>query len=656
MVRKPHKLMDGGQAAGGAEDQTPDRNGTGNSDPSPPRKRRCVVEDRHQDVLSPEEWRRMLYEPLNAQKKDIRLLKVHPKQSPRDDLEASMHTIPLEHASFAAISYVWGDSKRQKKIILNDHAISVGHSAYAALRHTGYKDTNQHIWIDALCINQSDKEERSQQVSLMGEVYGKAEPVWLWTGGYTKDTETLANLMNRLAFMRDPSKSDFDFDSRDGRILVGLSSTEWLSLAAVLRSPFWHRVWILQEIIMGAARGQAIVLFGRFWMQYDTLAKLVRALVKAAVFLVQSDPGELHSEVLDVMVNGIVFHRHMGILDAFESGTCDSIDALDFNTILDATDPRDRVYGLMGLIRSLRIRPDYNKSISQVYRETTVATLEQAVSLNGLTRCGANNNAGSGLPSWAFNWDNKIKHHGLSKILEAQSKLYNACAGHAADFSACGSRLSVRGCKLMDVDGFVQYHSEYLVDHPLTNLAFVRQWMLRRVQENPRVRDHGFSEAFKRAILLDEAISARYNTGVRIGPTTRLDDIKPLLDVEHFFDLIDRMAAGQTPDADDERDTLSCINNFASHLPDAKLTIGPGGECCILHPGVEKGDGIFVLAGCSVPLALRPVRDVTGQLQLVGPAYVHGAMDGEAVIGSAKRVSTGDPDAYDDAFEEIVLV
>ncbi|KAK3698212.1 hypothetical protein LTR37_017037 [Vermiconidia calcicola] len=648
--------MDGGQAAAGAGERTPNQNGTGSPNGSPPPKRRCIVEDRHQEVLSPEEWRRILYEPLEPEKKDIRLLKVHPKQSPKDALEASMYTMPLKHASFAAISYVWGDSRRQKMMILNGHAVFVGHSVYTALRHTGYKVTDLLIWIDALCINQSDKEERSEQVSLMGEIYGKAEPVWLWTGGYTKDTETLVNLMNRLAFMQDPSESDFDFDSRDGRKLVGLGSTEWLSLAAVLRNPFWHRVWILQEIIMAAARRQAIVLFGRFWVQYDTLAKLVRALVKAAVFLVQSGPGKLHSEVLDVMVNGIVFHRHMGILGAFESGTCDSIDALDFNTILNATDPRDRVYGLMGLIRSLRIRPDYNKTISQVYQDTTVATLEQAASLNGLIRCGANNNVGSGLPSWAFNWENKIKPHGLSKILEAQSKLYNACAGHAADFSACGSSLSVRGCKLMDVDGFVQYHSEYFLNHPLANLALVRRWMLGRVRETTRVQDHEFSEAFKRAILLDETISERYNTEVRIGPTTRLEDIKPLLDVEHFFDLIDRTAAGRTPDADDERDTLTCINNFVSHLRNAKLSMGPGGECCVLHPDVEEGDGIFVIAGCSVPLALRPVRGTTGQYQLVGPAYVHGAMDGEAVVRSAKRVSTGDPDAYDDAFEEIILL
>lgn len=72
----------------------------------------------------------------------------------------------------------------------------------------------------------------------------------------------------------------------------------------------------------------------------------------------------------------------------------------------------------------------------------------------------------------------------------------------------------------------------------------------------------------------------------------------------------------------------------------------------------KPGDSVHILAGGEVPIVLRPrgFEASWPMFEIVCPAYVHGIMDGEAVADSAKRISTGDPDAYDSAFETIWLV
>lgn len=86
----------------------------------------------------------------------------------------------------------------------------------------------------------------------------------------------------------------------------------------------------------------------------------------------------------------------------------------------------------------------------------------------------------------------------------------------------------------------------------------------------------------------------------------------------------------------------------------ARLTSGHIG---LVPDSSRRGDVVYVLAGGPCPFVLRPVgSDPLRTYTLVGPAYIHGIMDGESVAESAKWVSTGNPDAYDMAFDEEVLL
>lgn len=83
---------------------------------------------------------------------------------------------------YEALSYVWGDSSITRTILLEGREFQVTTNLYSALRRLRYPDYTRIIWIDAICINQSNLEERSQQVLLMKNIYEGAEEVLMWMG------------------------------------------------------------------------------------------------------------------------------------------------------------------------------------------------------------------------------------------------------------------------------------------------------------------------------------------------------------------------------------------------------------------------------------------------------------------------------------------
>lgn len=102
-----------------------------------------------------------------------------------------------------------------------------------------------------------------------------------------------------------------------------------------------------------------------------------------------------------------------------------------------------------------------------------------------------------------------------------------------------------------------------------------------------------------------------------------------------------------------EKATIDFIKDL---LHNTRLAVDSVGHLCTVPASMQVGDTIYLLAGSTVPIVLRPVAHETRHLfKVVGPAYVHGIMDGELVYDSPKRVSTGEPDAYDAAFDDIWL-
>ncbi|KAL6869203.1 hypothetical protein ACO1O0_000526 [Amphichorda felina] len=125
------------------------------------------------------------YRPLEQLQSEIRLVRFKFASEPSThDSDSTSIQLELRHASlddsdtrYAALSYVWGDATDYREIYVNDSVFRIGRNLHDALFQLRRMDVSSWLWIDSICIQQSDIEEKTWQVSLMRSVFSLAEMV-----------------------------------------------------------------------------------------------------------------------------------------------------------------------------------------------------------------------------------------------------------------------------------------------------------------------------------------------------------------------------------------------------------------------------------------------------------------------------------------------
>jgi hypothetical protein len=143
----------------------------------------------------------VLYQPLQKDELEIRLLAIHPCDKD-GRIECSLYHSHLhEDLKFKALSYVRGDPTKTEEIIINGHITHVGTNLASALRHilaTGASNILKTLWTDAIYINQKDIKERGHQVQLMGTLYSYATLAISWLGLEAENTTFALELVPRV--------------------------------------------------------------------------------------------------------------------------------------------------------------------------------------------------------------------------------------------------------------------------------------------------------------------------------------------------------------------------------------------------------------------------------------------------------------------------
>jgi hypothetical protein len=156
---------------------------------------------------------------------------------------------------YAALSYVWGDEKDSRKIILNGRETTVTASLEKVLQafsKDGEFEDDFKLWVDAVCINQNDLDERARQLRRMRDIYGRAWAVIAWLGEESFRSDAAIQLLSDLAAM-----SHVDLGHQIEACLRKepdyLGRGCWLALQDLMERAYWYRLWIIQEMIMGAS-------------------------------------------------------------------------------------------------------------------------------------------------------------------------------------------------------------------------------------------------------------------------------------------------------------------------------------------------------------------------------------------------------------------
>ncbi|KAK4223281.1 heterokaryon incompatibility protein-domain-containing protein, partial [Podospora fimiseda] len=179
-----------------------------------------------------------VYQPLNTEKREIRLLRLHGLR-PGDD---SVIKCSIQHAvlyvnppEYSAISYMWGDPGETKTLEISGTEVAIPKNAWEVLEAMCWRQ--ELIWIDSVCINQNHIKERNHQVALMGDIYSSAERVYVWLG---RGTERSLQVMDAIR-QDGPHRLRTD----------GIKKLSRLGLIEIYDNAYWNRLWIVQEIVLG---------------------------------------------------------------------------------------------------------------------------------------------------------------------------------------------------------------------------------------------------------------------------------------------------------------------------------------------------------------------------------------------------------------------
>ena len=311
------------------------------------------------------------YTAIDSEKGDIRLLELGPG-SFDDTIVLTLLPQNLLHSaerSYEALSYVWGDEICPLTALLNGIPVSVTTNLDCALRHLRFRLTTRILWVDALSMNQQDVQERNHQVRLMGQIYANASAVIVWLGPVEQGDLHLKAMVAAMQFSFVDGRASiglFDYVCSVISMLNDLAdvardarSCTTAALYQLISRPWFYRVWVVQELALSKT---ATVHIGAYSFPWSALEQFVKWLPYYKVDLHKNYAlKEAAARVVKLPPENHLLLQLRRTLD------------------LSAKDPRDKVFGILGIsnVDSSTLQPDYAKSVTSVFTETVALLLRE---------------------------------------------------------------------------------------------------------------------------------------------------------------------------------------------------------------------------------------------------------------------------------------
>ncbi len=195
---------------------------------------------------------RYQYIALNEAAQEIRLLTLHPG-SLSDPIRASLQNTPFMADNvpvFEALSYTWGCPSYPPKDFRWRLGLQgpLGHSqSVRSLAISSILGQTRALWIDAICVNQQDFEERSQQVKRMAEIYSRTSKVLVWLGYASELTSVAIECLKEIV-------SHVELDCSNYRMIARTAERSWANedvplpfgedgMLGHLRIPWLYMAW-----------------------------------------------------------------------------------------------------------------------------------------------------------------------------------------------------------------------------------------------------------------------------------------------------------------------------------------------------------------------------------------------------------------------------
>ncbi|KAJ4147292.1 hypothetical protein LMH87_001826 [Akanthomyces muscarius] len=374
---------------------------------------------------------RIDYYGLALGQDQIRLIKLYPHaQSNLSATTRETETVLCELNTYSrgscppyhALSHAWQHHDTTLQVTINGTACQVAETVEKALRQLRHSQKKVYAWVDQVCINQADNEEKGHQVQQMHHIYGEANTVVAWIGMPFRDSGFLFEFLEQMG--------------------IAILKRQWKKLAKLVdevncssmkeafrlfcQRPYWKRLWIMQEF---AVCPDVRIVCGDSTMGVDS----IDAAFMAPEFLEELQEQRAMRKTVVNKITEIFYPPERSFVDNVitrrqrfrpQPGTTRNegdhffrvlvtslVLELDYNWPI-ASDPRDRVFALLQLASGHREFDEnfvgYCKTLEQVYHETTISFLKQG-HIDVLSYCQFPKRLTS-LPSWVADWSMEVRN------------------------------------------------------------------------------------------------------------------------------------------------------------------------------------------------------------------------------------------------------
>jgi hypothetical protein len=608
------------------------------------------------------------YENLTTDR-HIRLLEIS-RQYPFGPIRCEIISKSLdERFDYESISYAWGDKEKTHKIKVGNCQLAVTANAFEIIRDRAFFLKTRLIWIDAICINQTDETEKSGQIQLMRTIYRQASWVIVWLGNAPDATEAMRFISRLYAKMH---KYDLSNEELKSILAIGSQSPGWPAFCHLLGLPYWTRVWIIQEV---AVASNVYISYGGESMTWEFFISVLRGLYRegmGSVFVL--------SEVDHIPQSLPIQEKNQIYMVADIRDRVRSKKPISFRTLLhlslkcEATVRKDKIFAIRGIAdehAQQAIAPkDYELGEKEVYILASRYLLYRNDPFDLLNRAGIGYRREiSGLPSWVVDWSSPPNCNSLWRepgfpsryrasgstnpnVRAIANSTFITVTGHITDEIEDLAPVFLDGTSLEPQAIFAKFPVIFQATCRLARLS--SKGGVERSQESTQAQNEIYlpsrqplREAFWRTLIGDtyeegtdavwpapgiySSYFSSFDRMNRMLPTL-LSESAALTELLAFYpdcaperpeDLLARMREDEKASGKFARACASCGRG-------RRLARTRNGYLAMVPPLAQKGDLTAVLLGGQSCFILRREGEL-GMYKLVGDAYVHGMMDGEAL-------------------------
>ncbi|KAI1653373.1 heterokaryon incompatibility protein-domain-containing protein [Daldinia decipiens] len=361
----------------------------------------------------------LVYQPLQGIK-PIRLLRLYPGE-PSDPLRAELIPTTVEEAfgRYEATSYTWGSPENPSSFYCNDFKMTIQKNAFDMLHDLRLREKPRIIWNDAICIDQSNIEERSFQVFFMDEVYRWADKVIVWLGKSDEysslamayaarlDTAKLLSETGEIYTMGSTSPKKSYFFEAGEEVTTLQHQNLGIALVKFINRPWFNRVWVQQEASLCA---QTRVVCGNQEVDWDNVFLLAWMILPSNITLYPDYILDDLDRTLDNITAVQYIQRRrkrlfQDIAEGINKSAWSLVTYLGYTSRLSSTDPRDKLYALQHVAQDANtwFKVDYRVPWQLLYIDVSRKFLQRGL-LGFLRNAGLSRQKPGGgiMPSWAF--------------------------------------------------------------------------------------------------------------------------------------------------------------------------------------------------------------------------------------------------------------